>query len=252
VETLWVEAGWMSWLAKATELLETADRKAGEKIEKVKERAGIQRPTEDTDDSVQLSAAAVALLEKSRGCASASGAAESTAGDDASRVDPAPVTPAALGLAEGLNATIDAAAGTAVPDAAAQQQRRARLAEWEALGQDILILTEHGRKLQQRLAASALALERSKAAEAQARSQLQEALAAALVADRAKASAEHAADAARGTQQTALTQLELRLGQSEETVAAHQAQVGELQRELLVARQREAAVAERQQAIHLS
>ena len=92
----------------------------------------------------------------------------------------------------------DTAAG---PEA---QQRRARVAEWEALAQEIQGLSAHGHKLQQRLIASASALEKSRAAEALARSQLQDALAASAAADRAKADAEQAVGAARGDLTVAL------------------------------------------------
>ena len=59
-------SSWLSGsLAKAEQLLEKVDRSAGEKIEKVKERAGIQQRTgsaDDLDEANDLSA----LLEKPR------------------------------------------------------------------------------------------------------------------------------------------------------------------------------------------
>lgn len=234
------------WLAKAEQLLEKADRKAGERIEKVKERAGMQQRgskddlQEDLQD-VQISAAAMALLEKNRGRAPS--ATEGSV-DVRESID-ATASPQAEG--NGVLAEVEGS-GASVASLEASQQRRARLSEWEALGQEIQILSTHGRKLQQRLLASASEMERVKASEALVRSQLQDAIAASAAAAKAKTSAEHAVDAARGTQQTARSQAEARLAHSEETAAALQAQIDRLHHELLVARKNEATVIERQQA----
>eukprot|EP00966_Prymnesium_polylepis_P086429 2000904-Prymnesium_polylepis.1 len=107
-------SSWLSGsLAKAEQLLEKVDKSAGEKIEKVKERAGIQQRSgsgselDETGD-VQLSAAAVALLEKTRGRAQST--SEGAAADERAPAD---------------GADADGAVG---PEA---QQRRARVAEWE-------------------------------------------------------------------------------------------------------------------------
>lgn len=229
------------WLAKAEQLLEKADRKAGEKIEKVKERVGLQRATTDIDeqdDSFQISAAAMALLEKSK--KSLQSAMDGTEAVHESRGN----FPVKHLHVEGSNSALEADEGHTSAEPDAYQHRRARLAEWEALGQEIQILNEHGRKIQQRLAASATALDRSKAAEALARSQLQDALAASATLQKAKANAEQAADAVRDAMQVALASAETRRVHLEELVATLEQQVKQLQQELLVARKNEDVLTE--------
>ena len=177
------------WLKKAEELLQSADRRAGAELERVKERVGITPVVDDpeADDCssalgasvVVLSAAAGALLDpEERQRLIDSGTA--TIEDERE-----PATPA---VASAADADSGDAATDADPSLAA---RRQRVAEWSALQQELQILSMHGRKLQGKLNVCMLALQSARAAEADAKRQLAQSLS-------ARSAAEQAASVARG------------------------------------------------------
>ena len=189
----------MNWLDKATQLLNSVDSAAGERIKEVKEATGIHTPavapadqgvSSSSDVIVVLSAAAAALLEpEDRERLIASGTARIADDDTPSS------TPAAPSLVDSS------------PDGQ-QQQRRIRVAEWSALQQELMIVNMHGRKLQSRLAAVGQQLAQARVAEATAKRQL-------LEASSARSAAEHAATEARGSIDERLTAAQARAAAAE-------------------------------------
>lgn len=199
----------MNWIAQAERLLNTADKAAGERIKEVKEATGIlSTPAvgEDVDAGAEesvvvLSAAAAALLDpEERERLIASGTARIAE-------DMAPSTPSASDAAGG------AAADGAPQQNQQQLQRKLRVSEWSALQQELMIVNMHGRKLQGRLKAVGEQLARARAAEAAAKRQLQEA-------SSARSAAEHAASAARGSNDEQLSAAEARAAVAEARLEA--------------------------------
>ena len=218
-------------LEKATNLLEQADQKAGDKISVVKERAGLQSTPARTPggskkaETPQISAAAASLL----------GAAEREAFGLPADGAPPPATPEAAADAE-AGSSSDAAAADAGAEAddgdglgaEAAQQRRARQAEWTALQQELQILLMHSKKLHGRLQGSAAALERSRAAEASLRAKLDAALA-------AQRKAEEAAAAAKGETGVQSTKYEEAAAEADGRVRAARDAAAELEAKLKAA-----------------
>ena len=131
----------------ATELLNTADKRASERIGVVRtpavdDEAG---PGDSNEIAVTLSEAAAALLDADE--------REHLVGSGALRVedDGAPPSTPAAGVPAAADA--DADAGGLLQQQL--QQRRLRTAEWSALQQELQILSMHGRKLHARLLACA-------------------------------------------------------------------------------------------------
>jgi hypothetical protein len=188
----------MSWLAaKAEELLNTADKRANEQIERVKEVTGILRTPAPVDEdehapagqAVTLSAATAALLdpeERERLLLSGTACVEN---EDlpAELQTPAPRTPApTTSDTTGGKLDVRAMDHAAPPDSLGQpppstqqrqqqqqQQRKARVAEWSALQQELQIVNMHTRKLHTRMTSCAAQLVQARAAEALAKRQLQ-------------------------------------------------------------------------------
>lgn len=235
----------MSWLAaKAEELLNTADKKAGERIERVKEATGIPRtPAVGEDESgpgegpaiVVLSAAAAALLDPEERERLVSFGTARVADD----TEAPPETPSAASysaVADGDGPSGDDGTSREVTAAARQQQqRRLRVAEWSALQQELQILSMHGRKLQTRLTACAAQLTQARAAEAAAKKELQRA-------SSARSAAEMAASEARGTVEEQLSAAEARVQAAEARAASAERARGEAD-ESAVALQEEIALA---------
>ena len=227
-------------LEKATNLLEQADQKAGDKISVVKERAGLQSTPARTPggskkaETPQISAAAASLL----------GAAEREAFGLSADGAPPPATPEAAADAEAGGGS-DAAAADAGAEAddgdglgaEAAQQRRARQAEWTALQQELQILLMHSKKLHGRLQGSAAALERSRAAEASLRAKLDAALA-------AQRKAEEAAAAAKGETGVQSTKYEEAAAEADGRVRAARDAAAELEAKLKAAEAEAAAARE--------
>ena len=175
-------------LNAASEFLEKADKKAGEKIVQVKEAAGL--PTvrgaaaEDEEGViVPVSSAAASLLgdaERDMWLREAGRPAP-----QAAEVSGAEAEAGGGGGADAASAAAEAAeedeGGSARVEAESaggdewSQQRRARQAEWVALQQELQILTMHGKKLQARLTACAGQLAQARQSEQLLRRQLQEA-----------------------------------------------------------------------------
>ena len=225
-------------LEKATNLLEQADQKAGDKISVVKERAGLQSTPARTPggskkaETPQISAAAASLL----------GAAEREAFGLSADGAPPPATPEAAADAEAGGSSDAAAADTDADDgdglgAEAAQQRRARQAEWTALQQELQILLMHSKKLHGRLQGSAAALERSRAAEASLRAKLDAALA-------AQRKAEEAAAAAKGETGVQSTKYEEAAAEADGRVRAARDAAAELEAKLKAAEAEAAAARE--------
>ena len=157
-----------------TELLEKADKKAGERIEKVKEQAGLPTqatPRKEEGLAVPVSSAAAALLgEAERDMwLRETGRPAPTTADGAIEADGA----AAAGAQDAGEGVVPSAEAGEGDEMAAQ--RKARQAEWVALQQELQILTMHGKKLQARLTACAAQLAQARHTEQQLRRQLQEA-----------------------------------------------------------------------------
>ena len=218
----------MSWLAsqmaKAEELLQSADKKAGQEIHKVKERAAelginltpaVGAPSEESASEqatvVVLSQAAAALLDaEERERILSSGTATIEA-------DEVPATPAAT----------SSTAATAAD----------RAAEWSALQQELQILSMHGKRMHAKLKECAAQLQQARAAEAAARKQLEQS-------NDARSAAEQAAHAARGTVDEQMHQSDAVVAAAKAQAAAaernateHEAMAASAQEELALARQ---------------
>ena len=218
----------MSWLAaKAEELLQSAGKKAGAEIHKVKERAGIlDTPAEAADEEpammIVLSQAAAALLEpEERERLVASG----TATVEADGTDLVPSTPAA-GADERADDT--------------DHLRRARVAEWSALQQELSILSMHGRRMQSRLKACAAELAQARAAEAAAKRQLS-------MSNDARSAAEQKANEVRGSAGEHISASDARVAAAEAKVGAAERHAAE-QEALAASSQEELAFAKQEVA----
>ena len=211
----WIERKAAAALAVAESALETADRTAGKKIEQVKEAVGAVGPASEVPReqpaAVPLSEEALALIEDPEARAAARGQASVAMADGCDTSTERPAEPVVLSDAEVLS------------ESAAE--RKARVSEWESLGQEIQIVTAHGHKLQQRLLAAAAALQASRQSEATLRGQLEEAL-----------QRHTAADAERGSTRAAVSAVEQRAAEAEAEGARARAQQAALEGELAEAR----------------
>lgn len=232
-------------LNAASEFLEKADKKAGEKIEKVKERAGLpiaRGAAEDEDGMVvPVSSAAASLLgdaerdmwlrESGRPApqaADVSAGAEAEASGGGSGVGMAGASSEAAEEGDGGSARLEAESAGGDEWS---QQHRARQAEWVALQQELQILTMHGKKLQARLTACAGQLAQARQSEQLLRRQLQE------------------AEGGRRAAEEPLREAEARAKRAEEALGGEGAQAERLRAELAAATE-EAARAKQAAQLH--